>query len=537
MSPETLCLRRLGSHETQKEAETRDMPAYETIVVSYPVGMPERRPLGFCKADGLAIALLSLLFVIFFSIRPVGFFGAGYDDARYAQAALNWLHAFPYLGNVHWDLRHPFNLLIAGAFHLFGVSQEVLAATCYVTDFLLVIASYLCIRIALGREVAFLSSLFWLSVPSFAVGGVSVEPLELFFCILSFWAFFAAGRTGQRRWLLISGLCLGLGWEVRETAAFLILLYALSFLFFPIIPRKDYLLLALAAGLPVGLELGWYYVSTGDFFYRFHIDSDHIHVSSAHMVGKVSHEAQALFNLKVQRSWLPKNDYLPGSWLTYPYEALFFDPFIGGAPLVSLVGLFMWLRSDQKRMRSALALLAVGAALSFVVSVYILSLRPDGRYFWFTIYAASVFAAFAICRLWQSRHRAVAGLFCCAILGVALFGLQLVNVNTGAYAAVAYLRSHSGPVLVTDEDRRMLDIDVRDPALASKLTASAATTRLHIREYPASCPKSAILCAQPSPTLLSQGLRSVGLDRHISHHLFERLSGGGTVAFITPAQR
>lgn len=486
------------------------------------------------KDEGLTLVFLTFFIAIFWSIRPAGFYGTGYDDTRYVQAAVNWLHAFPYLGTQHWDLRHPLNLVLAAAFYLFGVNQEVMVATCYVINFVLVISSYVCIRTVLPREMALLASLFFASIPAFAIGGISVEPLELLFCIISFWTFIFAAKTGRNRWLLISGLSLGLAWEVRETASFLIVLYTASFLFFPVVKRKGYMYLAIAASIPVILEVSYYYVLTGDILYRLHVDMNHIHVPSAHMVGKVSHETQPLFNIKLQKSWLPPNDYVPGFWLTYPFQALFIAPFIGLIPLVSLAGYFQWLRSSQNGIRSPLGMLALGGFASFIVSIYVLALRPDARYFLFTVYASCIFAALAICTLWQSRRRATALILCGAIFGGAILALQITNVNSGAYAAIAYLRSHDGFIFVAPDDKKNLDVDFRDPTLAGRITTNPNANRLHIADYPSSCPGNALWCAQPPKSSLFQGLRAVGLDRHIPPRLFARLSSGGTVAFVTP---
>ena len=145
-----------------------------------------------------------------------------------------------------------------------------------------------------------------------------------------------------------------------------------------------------------------------------------------------------------------------------------------------------------------------------------------------------IFAALAICSLWQSRRRALALTLCGAIFGYALLALQFSNVNSGAYAAIGYLRSHNGPVYVAPDDMRKLDVNFRDPTVAGKITKSPNADRLSIADLPSACPENALWCARPSPSPLSQGLHAVGLDRHIPPRLFARLSSGGTIAFVTP---
>lgn len=487
------------------------------------------------SVDCFALIFLCLFCVLFFHIRPVGFYGDGYDDERYVRAAVNWLQAFPYLGSLHWDLRHPFNLLLAAGFYLFGVNQEVIVTVCYAVDFALLVLNFAAMRLILGRELAILSSILLFSAPLIAAGTVGVEPLELLFSSTSFWALWVAAKTNNRFWMVISGLCLGLAWEIRETAAFLILLYALSWLFFPVVSRKDYALLVAAACVPVALELAFYYAFAHDLLYRIHVDANHIHVSSAHMVGRVSEEKLPFLNLRVMQSWLPYDDFMPGFWLTYPYQALFADPFIGLMPIVALGGVTVWLRSGNPRLNSPLAMLAIGAVLSFVVPTYILVLRPDARYYVFAILAAATFAAVAILHLWRTRHYGAAVMLACAILVADCFGLQLERCNDGAYAAIAYLRSHNGLTFVGRSDLEHFNVGLRDPALLTKLATQPGSNIpvLHFAEFPTSCPGDALWCAQPPESIISRMLHLVGLDRRIPPKLLARLSSGGTVAYST----
>lgn len=224
----------------------------------------------FAVAALVAIALIST------TAFHVGFQAS--DDASYLSGALGWLEHFPYVGDSHWTLRHTIVIPAALAIKFFGLNERAVSLTnvLYFIGFVAVNAWYL--SRYLGVVAAVVSTALVIVLPGFVVVATYLNPeiAELFFVSLSFWLFVGARREPDRYLLwLASGLCLGVAFVTRQTAAAAVLFFILVFLVRPAVPRIRYLLLGV--GFTAVVAADWAYLSamTGDVAYRFSVDLNH----------------------------------------------------------------------------------------------------------------------------------------------------------------------------------------------------------------------------------------------------------------------
>lgn len=208
--------------------------------------------------------------------RWVGFQGG--DDKVYVDAAEAWLESFPVLADNHWGLRYPVVLPMAGIFFVFGKSEVTLPLANLLYFLVFLIVGYYFVRRWFGTSAAVIWVVLLICLPGYLVLGtyVNADMPELLFVSGSLWFYlFARCDEGGTTSLIVSGLCLGLAFLVRETAIGLALLYGALFLVSPGIRRRDYLVIGFAAFIVVGGQMVYFTAMTGDPFYRQEISASH----------------------------------------------------------------------------------------------------------------------------------------------------------------------------------------------------------------------------------------------------------------------
>jgi len=497
---------------------------------------PERRRSDLYAAS-LALCALLLFTYLALCIHPLGFFGGGYDDEQYVRAGINWIEHFPYLGDTHWALRHPFNLLLALAYLVSGVSQEASVVAGDAPIFALVVVTFLAIRITFDTATACLTCVFVASLPLIARGAVAIEPTELFLSVTSLWCFvFSAKKSDSMLLLALSGVLLGLAWQTRETSGALVLLYGLSFAFFPIFPRKNYAVLAVAAAAPILLEMSYYYVRVGDIFYRYHVDANHIHLSkAAQMLNRGANYGLPLFNLSVARSWQPSDDFFHVNWIVDPYLSLFASPKAGFVALISLVGVGTWRWSERPSFRTPLGLFLTAGVIWFLFATYVLTIRPEPRYYSFTFYSASLIAASGLVNLFRRRFHLLAAALFVGLVSSNFVFVDLGERNQEAYDLVAYLRSHQTGIFIPKELSAQFDVGHRDARLVSYLLSQPKKGAL-VLGLKKSCPAESTWCSASEPSAVSIVLKSAGLEKFFSERAWQRIERRRSVAILTETQ-
>ena len=378
---------------------------------------PSREAVGFV-ALAVAATLLLLLF------NPVGFVGGGSDDQRYLAAAREWVAHGPVVGRLHWDLRHPLVLPLAGAIRLLGEGTSGLLAVPMLYALALTALVTALLRARFGYRAAGLWALFYATNPLVHELATRIYPdlAEAFFVILSLAACLVARETtGKWRALLLlgGGMACSLAMLTRETSFFLPLLYAGAFAVGRPLPRRDLLWVALGAVPLLAFETIWLHAATGDWLYRLHVALHHVDVPSNHMAGKVF-SGPVLFNPALASRWIVDGP-VDIHWSVNPLVYFFLAPFYGPSfwLLVAMGALYrLTPRARDARVTRALLMLAIPAAASFAFVTYVLMISQRPRYYVPALLCATIANALLADRLWReaARRKLVAALIAVHVL-------------------------------------------------------------------------------------------------------------------------
>lgn len=215
----------------------------------------------------------------------IGYQGWGLDDWHYLLAAERWANAPPHVGETHWELRLGFVLPLAASLGWLGYSEAALVAVPVVFYAALVLVNYGFVASLIGRIQGLFAGIVTATVPVIAAWATTprVAIAEALYLSVAFWCFATVGLTRQRghAWLLISGVCVGLAWLSRESAIGFALAFLLLFFIGRPVRRKKYIWLLTGAALVVVAELGFYWSTTGNPFYRLYIDLHHGVITSS----------------------------------------------------------------------------------------------------------------------------------------------------------------------------------------------------------------------------------------------------------------
>ncbi|MES2057964.1 MAG: hypothetical protein V4564_18650 [Pseudomonadota bacterium] len=331
-----------------------------------------------------------------FRLRPTGYFGGSSDEQRYLETALQWIIHGPHAGTTHWSLRHPLIIAIVASFRHYGITMDALQLVPRLFgDLLFAVTTVFVTRVAGLR-----SALIWLAIaltmPVFHIAATNAGPeiVELAFGAISLWAFWE-GRDGGRRGVALmslSGAALALALLTRETSACLLLVYGYAWLRGHA-RRSTILAFALGFVPVIAIDTVWLWALTGKPFYRLMVDQSHTGIYSAHLIGGIYH-GRSYLNLDLASRWVPVGPVVI-HWTIDPILNFLAAPTFA---LVFLAWLVLWWARSTRPLPNTLAARAApwlfGIALACYVTVtWLLTIRPQPRYYLFAVYAATLAVA------------------------------------------------------------------------------------------------------------------------------------------------
>jgi 4-amino-4-deoxy-L-arabinose transferase-like glycosyltransferase len=236
------------------------------------------------RTVGLEWALLSMivLFSVACYVGWVGYIGA--DDAVYILNARERVLAPFLIGASHWDVRITLTLPMALSFSIFGESElsAALPTLVYTAATGILVCLFLVPRG--GKWAGLMAATMLLSSPLLVVNATSlrIDAVETFCVMASLTTFLVAvERRGSSSFLVFSGVLAGLAFITRPTTIALLAFFGLLFAIGYRIERRRYLLVAAGFLLVWLAESLYYFVGTGDFFYRLSVDIHHDQVTRA----------------------------------------------------------------------------------------------------------------------------------------------------------------------------------------------------------------------------------------------------------------
>jgi hypothetical protein len=430
---------------------------------------------------GLIVELAILLVATWFVLRlnPAGFGGGPFDDQRYFDAARAWIDRPPLVARTHWDLRHPLILPLAALFAIkgptiaIGLLLPVAAALAFAG------ISFAAIRQAAGSRAAWLWALIFLTTPLFLRIGTSIFPeiLELLFVSGALWSLWFGRQTRYpARLFAVSGLCAAMAIMTRETAAWLLFVYAICLIFRPGVRRGQYAWIVAFAAAPLLIEWAWLFYRTGDPLYRLHVSMHHVAVPSANMIGGVAHVDHVLFNPAVGRLWIA-----PGlfhiHWALNPLLGLFADPKYGLAIWGAILFALLPARRGRARRTGGRPALIVPslliAVLSFVFVTYVLMVSQDQRYYATALCGIALIAALLGDRLWSAgRPLLVAVVAVVIVLSNLALATQSGRFDYAAPVAMPLVRSTGETIHATAMTAGQLRQPLAEAGLAGRVVAT-----------------------------------------------------------------
>jgi hypothetical protein len=377
---------------------------------------PALRPVSILM---LAIAA-AVIADLSFRLRPTGYFGGSSDEQRYLESALQWIIRGPHAGTTHWSLRHPLIIAIAASFRHYGITMEALQQVPRLFGDLLFAVT----TAWMARFAGLRSALVWLALavtmPVFHVAATTAGPeiVELAFGAISIWAFWegrAAGRAGAAA-MIVSGAALALAALTRETAACLLLVYGCAWAFGHV-RRPSLLWFALGFVPVIAADTWWLWLETGRPMYRLIVDQAHTGIYSAHLQGGVYH-GRSYLNLDLASRWLPVGP-VKLHWTIDPILNFFVAP---NFALVFVAWAVLWFAPATRPQPGTLAARSMPWLLGIAVACYVLvtwllTIRPQPRYYLFAVYAATL----AVALLAERPRAGTARRITRILLGAALF--------------------------------------------------------------------------------------------------------------------
>lgn len=359
------------------------------------------------KANGLDA--LSLVAIAFYGLLCLFLAVAGFTDADdhfYLEAADGWIAHAPFVGTTHWHLRHPLVLAIATFFRLFGRSESAMMLPTMLCYFGILFLTFLMVRRVTDGATAALAALLVASTPLFPVYAKVPYPdeMEVFLTLQSLWFFLRGIERGSAAPLVLSGIVIGVAWLLRESCVPLIILYGILFLFGYKIDRYRYFFIGLGFVPIVIAEWLFFFVFADDAFYRFAIDSRALDISSAHVIGHTMHGLRPPFNKEIMKSWLP-NSIIDVHWLVNPYIDFFTNGSYGFICFTGTWAAFVICIRQYRGLPSGqfVRLICLWSILCLIVTIYVLNMRPQPRYFGTVTWTCAVMSAMWLRQIMWSR--------------------------------------------------------------------------------------------------------------------------------------
>lgn len=229
-----------------------------------PTLTPNTQPTQLWHRVALAAIIGLAIFLHFFNLE-----GNSYGNLYYAAAvksmSQSW-HNFFFVsfdpgGFVSVD-KPPLGLWVqVWATQLFGFSGWAIHLPQAVAGVLCVPLTYWLARRYFGPTAGVLGALILTLTPiSIAANRNNTMDAQLVLTsLLAAWAALKAAEAGKLRWLLLSALCIGIGFNIKQLQAFLVLpaVFGLYFLFAPTRWLRRIFNLALASALIAAVSLAW----------------------------------------------------------------------------------------------------------------------------------------------------------------------------------------------------------------------------------------------------------------------------------------
>lgn len=388
----------------------------------------------------------ALLFVVLIGTLSFSWVGLILsDDVLYADSARAWLEQpFPFIGHSHWSLRHTFVLPVAASFALFGENEWSLTGVTTVYFVLLLMVTYRLIADSFSPGAAVWSVIVLICTPLFAVNSTiaGADITELFFIILALYLFHQGTRHGPSpARLFAAGVALGLAFWTRETAVGALPLFVLLFLIGYRVPRRYYWISAAGFATMILAEWIFYWIATGDPFYRIMID----------MGFKTTTVSPISLHLRDKGG--TGNLYSSYSQLLDPILAILVNQEFG-LLFYLLLPASIWIAWSKKleaTQRSLAAMMAGLALLWFLVISYVLTIRDLPRYYSVSAYATGVVAGLWLHHLFTHYARKSAIVLTAMLFGTFFLGLYVENkIPIFADRTYAQLTAQASETLHTD---------------------------------------------------------------------------------------
>lgn len=300
------------------------------------------------------------------ALHPVGYVGGGFDDYHYLSAARCIAEQGWCMPGDHWARRFPLVLPMALAIRLFGESRETLWAVPALATALAIWLFVGVVARAFGARAAMVAGMVFAATPLVAgrmlVPGIDMVELAL-----------ALGGVAllQQRRPLAAGICFGLAVQCRPT------MLALGPVLLLFLWREPRLLVRLALGgaIPLAIEAGIYAAMFGDPLATWRLSLAHTRIPSSELRG-VDLGRSPLFNRDFIAGWAPAAG-IPAHWSVKALVNYLAHREVLLTNLLLLVALALgWRRLDRRA-----GMMLGGAALFFVILVFVFAIDPKPRMF------------------------------------------------------------------------------------------------------------------------------------------------------------
>ncbi len=362
------------------------------------------------------------------------------DDLAYARAADSWLHEVPFLGQSHWALRHFIVLPLAASFAIFGRSEMALAVPMLLYGAGMLLLTGLCMQRVAGTLAGVLAPLLIASVPAFASGATMVytDVPEAFFVLASFWVFTFATASRRSSRFILAGVLAGCGFLTRETAAALLVPYAILFLA-GYGERGGYVWMGAGFAAIVGLDALYLGIMSGDPLWRIHVTLQGLAGDSPYTPGL---KAPAGMDDPLGIFALPRA--VQALVMLFASPALGLLPWFGVPASVYLA----WTPPPGEAGRAARLFLLLAAGWFLTLSFVFLSLWLIPRYQVVTLCALAVPSAMLLAD-WLNRGHAIRAAL--VLLPLLAASLALVSASDhqlmfGERALADFARQHDEPI-------------------------------------------------------------------------------------------
>jgi hypothetical protein len=405
----------------------------------------------------------------------------------------------------------------------------------------------------LGAQLGLFASLLLATAPLFVVYATFAQTVAIETLLLSasLWFFYNATQRQRPAWsMLASGLALGLGFLIRETAGVLVVFYGILFILGFGLRRRHYWLLALGFVLIIAMEMAYLGAFTGDPLYRYKIDLAHEGKRPAGWRRGVGDVLSVTGNLEI------------GDAVLRPVLSLLLNQEFGVAFWLFVpAAVWAWRSESLELENKRLLQLLSGLALlwtAFISYGGLLAAVP--RFYTMSLWAGIVVIACWIGHYLRTGRRKLAALAAAAMFAANLLCVYVENKDPlfAERALVDYVRQHDGIVVHTDpttldfaslllEFHGVSDRVTSDPAPPGSLYFFNKKNIDFCQRYGCAfswedhLPKDGwrmLMRAEPGRKYSGVFLSSVGLDRVIPEPIFERLDkpNPGAALYLTSSQ-